>query len=137
MNPPKQSSFVRTLSSVAIFVAALLTGSNAFSQDYIQHQQSFQPHQQQHAAQVPVGQEYFQHLHSGATTPTAQAFAVSQSGHGLGQQNASLPAKQYCGIDQFSKSVNGREPTWKNTNLIPFERTRTVYRVILRKIEDL
>ena len=109
-----QHNFVRAFAQVAAVMTAMLSGSLAVGQEHIQHQQPF-------AAQNQAGQEYFQHLQS-PPAPQSHAFG-NQTGYGTGQPRnaAAQQTKLYCGIDQFSKSVDGREPSWRNKNLIPFE----------------
>ena len=120
MSSHKHISVFRFSLKIAAVMAVLLSVSVAFSQDHVQYQHgSFEQHPQQYVSENP-GQEYFQYS-NGASG--GQAYDLgSPSEHRTVQHGGAPPQnKLYCGIDQNSKSVRGKEPSWRNTNLIPFE----------------
>ena len=136
MNHSKLQNFLR--SALAVVAVMLLDCSHALGQGYIDnpyhvaetHQQVAETHQhvaeahQQIAPQNHVGQEYFQQTHS---APAPQEYVIqNQTGFGQAptiQTRAAAPeqTKLYCGVDQFSAAGSGREPSWNNQRLIPWE----------------
>ena len=114
-------NLVRTFAKIAV-IATLLSGSLALgqNQNHFQHSHSvLQPSGEQRAAEIQYGQEYFQYAQS---APAPQQQYGGPTGHPLTQPGGDhLPAKLYCGVDQFSNTRNGREPTWRDQSRIPFE----------------
>ena len=119
MNPRQQGKFFKAFTKLAVVLTSLLMGSLAFGQGYVQHQHGAL--QQPHAGQIQAGQEYFQQLHNG---PATQPYSFQNlPGQSIEQRNsaASEQTKLYCGVDQFSRTSPGQEPSWQDQRRIPFE----------------